>query len=185
MQHYGAPSRLLDFTYSFFIALHFALESAMVGQECTVWAVDRKKIRENAISIVPTAVRENLQRDKSAKGDAIFVPNFLRALDGTRAVYPLNPFRQTARHLIQQGVFICQFSITENFTESFQRCIIDEDQCVAVKIDVVCTEGLLRKALEYLYRINITRASLFPGLDGFGRSLDMLIHVPEAIPPGR
>src|SRR3989304_1877564 len=38
MQHYGAPTRLLDFTYSVYVAAYFAVEEA--EDDCVVWAVD-------------------------------------------------------------------------------------------------------------------------------------------------
>lgn len=40
MRHYGAPTRLFDWTYSFWVALYFALESAETGGKCAVWALD-------------------------------------------------------------------------------------------------------------------------------------------------
>src|SRR6266542_1684209 len=38
MQHHGAPTRLLDFDYSIYIAEYFALENA--DSDCAVWAVN-------------------------------------------------------------------------------------------------------------------------------------------------
>jgi hypothetical protein len=46
MQHYGAPTRLLDWTYSFYIATFFALSEATSNppdkrSPCVVWALYR------------------------------------------------------------------------------------------------------------------------------------------------
>jgi len=40
MQHHGAPTRLLDFTYSFYIAAYFALEES--EKDCAIWALNMK-----------------------------------------------------------------------------------------------------------------------------------------------
>ena len=44
MQHHGAPTRLLDFTYSIYIAAYFALENADPKADpdgsCAIWAVN-------------------------------------------------------------------------------------------------------------------------------------------------
>lgn len=40
MQHYGTPTRLLDWSENLFIAAHFALEQASDGEQPTVWCID-------------------------------------------------------------------------------------------------------------------------------------------------
>lgn len=38
MHHHGAPTRLLDFTYSIYVATYFAAENA--ERDAAVWAID-------------------------------------------------------------------------------------------------------------------------------------------------
>lgn len=49
MQHYGAPTRLLDWPYSFYAAVFFAVDGASerkVGDTCCVWAINADWIRD-------------------------------------------------------------------------------------------------------------------------------------------
>jgi len=50
MQHYGAPTRLLDFTYSPYVALYFALRNhdENKSKHAEVWGIDAAALREKA-----------------------------------------------------------------------------------------------------------------------------------------
>ena len=39
MRHYGAPTRLLDFTYSFYVAAYFGTGGSR-KRDCAVWAIN-------------------------------------------------------------------------------------------------------------------------------------------------
>lgn len=46
MQHYGAPTRLIDFTSSIFVALHFALDESY-GKGNVIWAIRRFDLKKS------------------------------------------------------------------------------------------------------------------------------------------
>jgi hypothetical protein len=48
MAHYEAPHRMLDWNYSFFNALYFAVNSRHFKEDCIIWALNKRWLREQA-----------------------------------------------------------------------------------------------------------------------------------------
>ena len=189
MQHYGAPTRLLDFTYSFYIAAYFALEG--VTNKCAVWAINDKWAREQSKLKFPKdeAVRAFLDERTSKDHEE----DFKRAFCGeppTKFAAPINPFHLTQRLTIQRGVFMCPGDIGVPFKDNLsgpddwnnedhvQKLVLEfgpgekgekEDEETPEEKERKKKEW--RTALEELYDLNISRATLFPGLVGFAESL--------------
>src|SRR6058998_3676205 len=62
MQHYGAPTGLLDFTRSFWIALFFAFEEA--ESDCSVVALDPTSLGDKHGKNFNSLLRENIEQGK-------------------------------------------------------------------------------------------------------------------------
>jgi hypothetical protein len=173
MRHYGAPCRLLDFTYSWFVALFFALDGARGA--ASVWAIDMdwldrevRSARQRILS--PTARRlygDDAQLRKDATAEAI-----LWAKPAKRGVVALNPRRLNPRLVVQQGVFLCPLDVSAPFIDNLGALLTRSGGRGRIKRYVISEDADTRRGLlRRLQRMNMNRATLFPGLDGFATSL--------------
>jgi hypothetical protein len=168
MQHYGAPTRLLDFTYSIYVAAYFALENAE-GQ-CAVWAINMKWAAEESAALFEEGSKEwkFIKDDITEKNEEDFNDTFMSSAPKTFAC-PMNPFRLNERLAIQKGVFMCPGDVClefENNLKALPRW--SEDQNI---FKILIPKNLRRASLDWLADMNISRATLFPGLQGFAQSL--------------
>jgi hypothetical protein len=176
MQHHGAPTRLLDCTYSFFVALFFAIEVVKPGDSCAVWAFDAGWLGEQARLAVP----KTLKKPWVTK-DPKVVNKILWRRSPIPLVYPDNPFFMNQRLAVQQGVFLVPGDITRPFAENLKALAKPpKSKQHLVKLEIDCSIEFLVDALHELYRMKLDAETLFPGLDGFARHLEMLIAVPAS-----
>ncbi|HOI73377.1 MAG TPA: FRG domain-containing protein [Syntrophales bacterium] len=176
MQHYGVPTRLTDFTYSFMNAVFFALEEkgnclCPIGN-CTcpsVWVIDRIKLLEEADKLIKASMNNlkdpinsyNEKRDKKSFRD-LFINE-----QPKKFVYPVNPIRFNDRLTNQQGVFLTPGDVRCTFKENLKA--IPKSETIMVRVAI--SDSKRSDILERLHRLGINRASLFPGLEGYARSL--------------
>jgi hypothetical protein len=190
MRHYEAPVHLLDWTYSFFVAVYFALENA--DDCCAVWALDSKwlfdMLKRDDCKVLSPMQKRILRKDKYLKDHNAF--DWLLRKNHS-FVCPFTPRRLNQRLTIQQGTLLFSGNIREpfesnmvNMFQGFKNLKTDEiDKIdhhfyrISINIDPINK----REIIQNLYRMNITRASLFPGLDGFAQSLRTAIAMPERI----
>lgn len=75
MQHYGIPTRLLDFTYSPFVALYFAIREQCKDEKRShvrLWAIDETAVNERFKRVVYHAEVEAAKRARSGKEKSRF-----------------------------------------------------------------------------------------------------------------
>lgn len=200
MRHYGAPTRLLDWTYSFFVALYFSLARNKTG---VVWAFnartlsDSKRVKERLLAASPITSKEFIRienllermndslgmrklREENDKLVDLACAVYL-FLHPTPFVYSVNPFRLNQRLSIQQGLFLFPGSVEMSFEKNLRNHFSDKEELrKGLYRIVIKVNGEERKRiLQELHQMNIGNATLFPGLDGFATSLAERLAQPE------
>jgi hypothetical protein len=191
IQHYGGPTRLLDFSHSFYVATFFAVERAF--GDAAVWAIRIRAIEEFVKS------KQNVDPEQ-AKTETIYNRNqrhvtlaeaFVGVDETEKMVLSVEPDRMNERLSIQQGLFMFPCDITGSFEENlattfeydssvFQNQLeipysFGQHNYQTLKqfnvIKIIIPRNLHRNIILDLAQMNVTSTTLFPGLDGFARSL--------------
>ena len=170
MQHHGVPTRLLDWTRSPYVALYFVMREKLEG-DGALWAIDLKWFEERSNELL----RQHDQHSPDFADFRAFYEYINRTIcrhDNPHVIVSAKPMQLNERMLVQQGHLLYNLRHDVQFSPILLGMLIHPsvaDRQVVSKV-IVKKEKRLR-LLEELRRMNIHSASLFPGLDGFARSL--------------
>jgi hypothetical protein len=161
-QHHGLPSRLLDWTYSPLVALHFVTEVPSAFEEDgVVWCIDYHGAR----ALLPAPLKEVLERESSD----VFTPELLAravaSLEALRDVAPdpallfLEPPSLDQRIVSQYALF----SLLTHAEAHLDGWVAQHPQWCR---RIVIPAGIKWEIRDKLDQANITERVLYPGLDG-------------------
>jgi FRG domain len=153
MQDHGAPTRLMDFTWSPYVAAFFALHNAT--DEAAVWAC-------NPSEIVNDQRAKNLDPERTGNFRKHFLPGKIPV------VWMGEPYAMNRRLIAQSGTFLVPLVLNQPIEEILQNYPNPKNTLIKFLLPV---SKVRDKGMRELYRMNITQASLFPDLDGLARSL--------------
>ncbi|AWL13017.1 hypothetical protein HMF8227_02565 [Saliniradius amylolyticus] len=166
-QHHGLPTRLLDWTYSPFVGMHFA--TADIGQsekDGVIWKVNY----HDSCKQLPSDMKRRLE----AEGGNVFTVDLL-----TDLVQDLDAFEQMEDEdyflffeppsvdgrIINQHAL---FSVASNPTVAVDN-LLDKTQTDCERI--IIPAGIKWEVRDKLDQANITERVLFPGLEGLSHWL--------------
>jgi hypothetical protein len=150
MQHYGAPTRLLDVTLSPQIAMYFAMESE--HGDSAIFAFDHARLAPGDSK--PMELRRRIFEKQDRSLDQAFIVAFV-------------PKLTTERLLAQQGAFLVPSNNDDSFVDLIRSSRKGRSACKKI----VVPAALRFEAISRLRAMNLTSTALFPGIDGFCRSL--------------
>lgn len=165
-QHHGLPTRLVDWTFSPLVALHFATEDPNTyDRDGSVWCVNF--VRANRL--LPERLRTILVADASETFTVDMLDGFATLADFdalTRDPFLMfiEPPALDARILNQAALF----SLMPSPSASVQDWLLAHPDLTR---RVIVPAELKWEVRDKLDQANITERTLFPGLDGLSRSL--------------
>jgi FRG domain len=173
MQHHGAPTRLLDWTYSLYVAAHFALTHASKSADAdlAIWVIRPEWCRDASKAACGDQQEfDVLWKPVDSPDDDHRTGIALLSGRLPRSIWILNPFRLNERLTIQQGLFFAPGDVTETFPGNLSLLRSDGDSGSGLTCYII-PRSRSRDVAQSLYEMNVTETTLFPGLDGFARSL--------------
>ena len=179
MQHFGVPTRFLDFTYSPYVAAYFAFEKESKNtKHVAIWAIDKQALWSKVTSMLYGFFKEKLDFSKIHYIDndmfnSIFTKNNLDI------IFKIEPFLVNERYLAQHSAFVSVGNSSKPFMEQISF-LGDELSKIMYKFKL--PYKIRNEVLEDLNKMNINPQTLFPGLEGFAKNINFKFSLEKDIP---
>ena len=167
-QHNGLPTRLLDWTHSSLVALHFAMTeenlAEMDAHDCIVWRIDMNE----QIKHLPEKYRLAVGREQTTMFSVQMMTRLAPTLDqydedmGDRSMVIIEPPSTNNRIIMQYSFFS---AIPTDMTD-IEKFLNDH---TGNTVKYIIDRTLRWRVRDMLDSLNISERMLFPGLDGLSK----------------
>ena len=167
-QHNGLPTRLLDWSHSALVALHFAMTeenlAEMDAHDCIVWRIDMNE----QIKHLPEKYRLAVGREQTTMFSVQMMTRLAPTLDqydedmGDRSMVIIEPPSTNNRIIMQYSFFS---AIPTDMTD-IEKFLNDH---TGNTVKYIIDRNLRWRVRDMLDSLNISERMLFPGLDGLSK----------------
>jgi FRG domain len=176
MQHFGAPTRLLDWTEGALIALYFAVRDHPGLYDAAVWVLDPFRLNGRAIN------REEIYAPSESglpARDLRRVAPWLPERFGRRSRIPAKPIAVYPIHTVRR-ISTQRSSFTLHGADPAGLDKLEGGRCLVKIVIPSFRVSIIRRDLE---TAGIDEATIFPDLDGLGRTVCARWRVNKLAPP--
>lgn len=189
MQHYGVPTRLLDWTGNGLVALYFALLTDQYGGDPCVWMFNpflfnqHNSPTKEAYILVPPDSPDERYPEKDQRQSLHwmnylhplrFDPKLAKAKDSNRKYGSIERPIAISPPLLDHRVITQSsfFTLHGNDRKSIEECCIDCDESSHVNfVRKIVIKADRETLLRQLTCLGVARQRIYPDLDGLGRAL--------------
>jgi hypothetical protein len=202
MQHYGAPTRLTDWSASPFVACYFAYERPLGSEDAALWMLNAEACRRQygspALSLLcgpvdhvgatPTVHYNSAGIASKVYEGRLLTLEYLAEVEANHFRHaienectlplPLPVLSPDNRMLAQQACFVCIGKL--GCDPPVLSALLKPEASIDSRLIPLVKKIRLRKewrdeALATLDLFNVSADTLFPGLDGVGRATEVFV----------